>query len=125
MQTRGVRAATELRGLWLNPGPVSTSIKPLLLHMLERTHPDPVLREAVLEELQRRAKFKDVILRALGLQERSVDREGDCPLWIVAVEGELQHPWQEAILTYGGDCPIGIVVNTYDHGKNTPVHEGV
>ena len=51
MPTRGVRTATELRGLWLNPGPVSTSIKPLLLHMLERTHPDPVLREAVLEEL--------------------------------------------------------------------------
>lgn len=76
MQTRGVRAATELRGLWLHPGPVSTSIKPLLLRMLERTHPDPVLREAVLEELQRRTKFKDVVLRALGLQERSVDRGG-------------------------------------------------
>jgi len=59
MQTRGVRAATELRGLWLHPGPVSTSIKPLLLRMLERTHPDPVLREAVLEELQRRTKFKE------------------------------------------------------------------
>jgi hypothetical protein len=48
--------------------------------MLERTHPDPVLRAAVLEELQRRTKFKDVVLRALGLQERSVDREGDCPI---------------------------------------------
>jgi hypothetical protein len=77
MQTRGVRAATELRGLWLNPGSVSTSIKPLVLHMLERTHPDPVLREAVLEELQRRTKFKDVVLRALGLQERGVDRGGN------------------------------------------------
>src|SRR4029077_5682395 len=123
MQTRGVRAATELRGLWLNPGPVSTSIKPLLLHMLERTHPDPVLREAVLEELQRRAKFKDVVLRALGLQERSVDQEGDCPLWIVTLDKAMQHPWHEALLTPGGDCPIGFVVNTYDHGKIVLVHE--
>ena len=54
----------------------STSIKPLLLHMLERTHPDPVLREVVLEEWQCRTKCKDVVLRALGLQERSVDRGG-------------------------------------------------
>ena len=79
MQTRGLRAATALRGLWLNPGPVRTSIKLLLLHMLERTHSDPVLREAVLEELQRPTKFKDVVFRALGVQERSVDQEGDCP----------------------------------------------
>ena len=123
MQTRGLQAATEIGGLWLHPGPVSTSIKPLLLHMLERTHPDPVLREAVLEELQRRTKFKDVVLRALGLQERSVDREGDCPLWIVTLEKAMQHPWHEALLTSGGDCPIGFVVNTYDHGKIVLVHE--
>ena len=123
MQTRGLRAAAEIRGLWLNPGPVSTSMKPLLLHMLELTHPDQVLREAVLEELQRRTKFKDVILRALGLQERDVNREGDCPLWIVALEKELQHPWHEALLTPGGDCPIGFAVNTYDHGRIVLVHE--
>ena len=123
MQTRGLRAATALRGLWLNPGPVRTSIKPLLLHMLERTHPDPVLHEAVLEELQRRTKFKDVIFRALGVQERSVDQEGDCPLWIVTLDKAMQHPWHEALLTPGGDCPIGFVVNTYDHGKIVLVHE--
>src|SRR5262245_48507796 len=123
MQTRGLRAATEIRGLWLNPEPVRTSIKPLLLYMLERTHPDPVLREAVLEELQRRTKFKDVVLRALGVQERSVDQEGDCPLWIVTLDKARQHPWYEALLTPGGDCPIGFVVNTYDHGKIVLVHE--
>jgi len=91
--------------------------------MLECTHPDPVLREAVLEELQRRIKFKDVVLRALGLQERSVDREGACPLWIVKLDKAMQHPWQEALLTPGGDCPIGFVVNTYDHGRIVLVHE--
>ena len=90
--------------------------------MLERTHPDPVLREAVLEELQRRTKFKDVVLRALGLQERSVDQRGTAP-WIVTLEKAMQHPWHEALLTPGGDCPIGFVVNTYDHGKIVLVHE--
>ena len=88
MQTKGVRAAAALRGLRLNPGPVISSIEPLVLHMLELTHPDAVLREVVLEELQRRTKFKDVVLRALGLQERSVDRAGDCPLWIVMPDKE-------------------------------------
>jgi CRP-like cAMP-binding protein len=91
--------------------------------MLERTHPDAVLREAVLEELQRRSKLKDVVLRALGLRERSVDQEGECPLWIVSLDKERQHPWHEAMLTPGGDCPIGFVVNTYDHGWIVLVHE--
>jgi hypothetical protein len=77
----------------------------------------------VLEELQRRTKLKDVVLRALGLHERSVDREGECPLWVVSLEKSLQHPWHEALLTSGGDCPIGVVVNTYDHGKIVLVHE--
>ena len=123
MQTRGLQTAIELRGLWLHPEPVSTSVEPLLLRMLALTHRDQMLREAVLEELRRRTKFKDVVLRALGLQECSVDREGDCPLWIVSLEQALQHPWHEALLTSGGDCPIGVVVNTYDHGKIVLVHE--
>jgi hypothetical protein len=38
----------------------------LLLRMLALTHPDTILCQAVLEELQRRTKFKDVVLRALG-----------------------------------------------------------
>src|SRR5256885_13788961 len=123
MQTGVSRSATKIRGLWLNPGPISTSIKPLLLHMLERTHPDPVLREAVLEELQRRTKFKDVVLRALGLQERGLDQEGACPLRLVALEQGPRHPWYETLLTPGGDCPIGFMVNTYDCGKIVVVHE--
>ena len=123
MQTRSVRAPAGLRGLWLHPGPVTTPIEPLLLHMLELTHPDLVLRQAVLEELQRRTKFKDVILRALGLQEHSVDRGGPCPLWVVALAQDVQHPWQDVLLMPGGDCPIGFVVNTYDYGKIVLVHE--
>jgi hypothetical protein len=123
MQTRSLRAPAGIRGLWLNPGPVTASIEPLLLNMLELTHPDLLLRQAVLEELQRRTKFKDVIFRALGLQEHSVDREGDCPLWVVELTKDVQHPWHDAILMPGGDCPIGFVVQTYDYGKIVLVHE--
>ena len=123
MQTRGLRTPAVLRGLWLNPGPISTSVELLLLHMLALTHPDTVLCQAVLEELQRRTKFKEVVLRALGLQARGLDQEGACPLWLVALEQGTLHPWYEALLTPGGDCPIGFVVNTYDYGKVVLVHE--
>src|SRR5262245_48640400 len=123
MLTRGGRAPAVLTGLWLHPGPVTTPIESLLLRMLELTHPDPVLRQAVLEELQRRTKFKDVILRALGLQEHSIDQGGTCSLWIVVLVKHVQHPWQDALLMPGGDCPIGFVVNTYDYGKIVLVHE--
>lgn len=123
MQTRSAKASGVLRGLWVNPDPVSPSIEPLLLRMLALTHPDTTLRQAVLEELQRRSKFKDVVLRALGLQQCGLDQQGECPLWLVALEHGMQHPWHEALLTSGGDCPIGFVVNTYDHGKIVLVHE--
>ena len=123
MQTSGVSTPTVLRGLWLNPGPISTSIELLLSRMLALTHPDTVLRQAVLEELQRRSKLKDVALRALGLQERGLDEVGACPLRLVALEQGARHPWYEALLTPGGDCPIGVVVNTYDYGKIVLVHE--
>lgn len=123
MQTRGLGTPAGLRGLWLNPGPVSTSIELLLSHMLALTHPDTVLRQAVLEELQRRSKFKDVVLRVLGLQERGLDQQGACPLWLVGLAQGARHPWYEALLTPGGDCPIGFVVHTYDYGKIVLVHE--
>src|SRR5947209_4270908 len=123
MQTRDIRTSAGLRGLWLNPGPVSTSIDTVLSHMLALTHPDTILRQAVLEELQRRTKFKDVVLRALGLQERGLDQEGACPLRLVALEQGPRHPWYETLLTPGGDCPIDFMVNTYDCGKIVVVHE--
>jgi hypothetical protein len=106
MQTRGLRAAIELRGLWLNPGPVRTSIKPLLLHMLERTHPDPVLREAVLEELQRRTKFKDVIFRALG----------GCPR--ISVIGSLNPGWP-IDYTPGWGTALDITLSLQGHGGSS------
>src|SRR5688572_25434777 len=106
-------APAVIRGLWLAPRPVSSSIEPLLTQMLALTHRDTVLRHAVLEELNRPTKLKDVALRALGLKERSVDEKGDCPLRLVGLEQGARHPWYEALLTQGGDCPIGFVLNTY------------
>src|SRR5262249_28702152 len=123
MQTRAVGTPAVLRGVWLNPGPISSSIELLLSRMLALTHADTVLRQAALEELQRRTKLKDVVLRALGLQERGLDEAGACPLRLVALAQGARHPWYEDLLTSGGDCPIGFVVNTYDHGKVVLVHE--
>src|SRR5262249_3626452 len=42
---------------------------------------------------------------------------------LVALEQGAQHPWYEALLTPGGDCPIGFVVHTYDCGQVVFVHE--
>ncbi len=123
MQTRGAGRPAVLRGLWLHPGPISTPIELLLSRMLALTHPDIVLRQAVLEELRRRTKLKDVVLRALGLQERGLDEAGACPLRFVALAQGARHPWYEALLTPGGDCPIGFVVPTYDYGQVVFVHE--
>src|SRR5947209_18889929 len=100
MQTRDIRTSAGLRGLWLNPGPVSTSIDTVLSHMLALTHPDTILRQAVLEELQRRTKFKDVVIRALGLQERGLDQEGTCTLRFVVLEQGPQHPRHDTYVTH-------------------------
>lgn len=114
---------TALRGLWLTPGLVHTTVDSLVLQMLTSSHPDLTLRHAVLEELHRPTKFTDVILHALGLTLVGRDDVGTCPLWLVAPDNALAHPWSQALLTHGGDCPIGVVVNTYDHGKIALVHE--
>ncbi len=123
MQTKPRRATAVPHGVWLNPGPISGSIGPLVLDMLALTHPDVVLRQAVFEEMQRRTKYKDVILHALGLQQREVDAQGNCSVWIMTPDKGVQHPWQQALLLPGGDCPIGMVVNTYDYGKIVLMHE--
>ena len=58
---------TELMGIWLNPEQVDTSIEHLLLRMLEPTQPDLMLRQSILEELSRRVKRKEVVLKYLVL----------------------------------------------------------
>ena len=114
---------TALPGLWLHPEPVHTPVEPLLLQMLALTHSDPALRQDVLEELHRPTKFKDVVLRILGLREYGRDEASTCPLWLVTPEPLLSHPWPQVLLTHGVACPIGFMVNTYDHGKIALVHD--
>ncbi|MGE3536931.1 MAG: cyclic nucleotide-binding domain-containing protein [Candidatus Tectimicrobiota bacterium] len=112
-----------LAGLWLHPEPVHAPIEPLFLEMLVSTHPDPALRHAVVEELQRPSKLKDVVLRALSLVECCRDESSTCPLWLVTPEQALSHPWSQALLRHSQECPIGFVVHTYDHGTIALVHD--
>lgn len=123
MQTKQTREVASLRGVWLNPEAASPGMAPLLLEMLALTHPDTLLRHAVLEEMQRRSKYLEVIIHALGLQEHSIDHQGDSPLWIISTPQGPEHPWHRALLTPGGECPLGIVVQTYDHGKIVLMHD--
>ena len=76
------REATGLRGIWLTPGPVETTIESLLLPMLAPVQADMPLRHAVIEELHRRAKLTEVALRYLGLHEHGVDPQQPA-LWLV------------------------------------------
>lgn len=122
MKKTGARERITLRGIWLNPGEVTSSIEALLLRMLEPSQPDLHLRQAILEEFQREAKHRDVILRYLNLQERGLDKQFAPPLCLVVPHGTVD-PWRELLLVHGGDCPIGFVVNSYDHGQQVFVHE--
>ena len=51
-----------LTGIWLTAEPVRTPIDLLLLDMLAPNLPDPVLRQAEMEELGRGVKLADVSL---------------------------------------------------------------
>ena len=115
------RKQTILPGLWLSAERVEASIENLLFQMLEPTQPNSRLRQAVIEELHRRAKHKDVVLEYLDLEEVGTDQEGDIVLHIVAPRQE-QTPWEDALLFQRGACPIGFVFNSCDHGRVTVVH---
>jgi CRP-like cAMP-binding protein len=116
------RKPLVLTGIWLSPEGVEASIKPLLLQMLEPNQPHANLRQAVLEELTRQAKRKDVVLEYLGLHEVETDHEGEVVLYLVAPAQE-QTPWRDALLLRQSACPIGFVVNTWDYGRVAMVHE--
>jgi CRP-like cAMP-binding protein/L-ascorbate metabolism protein UlaG (beta-lactamase superfamily) len=88
--------------------------------MLAPVQADVPLRHAVIEELHRRVKLTEVVLRYLGLQEHGVDLQQPA-LWLVSPTREPD-VWREALLQQDSDCPIGFVINTRDHGKITLVH---
>ena len=111
-----------LTGIWLTGETVRPSIEPLLLDMLAPSLPDPVLRQAEMEELRRGVKLAEVSLEYLGLRTVGVDAEGDIPLRVVAPKSP-RDPWREALIVPGGDRPIGFLIDTADAGPLVFVHE--
>ncbi len=110
------RDHSVLTGIWLTHGPVESSIDTLLLQMLEPTLPHPTLRQALLDELNRKVKPKDIVLEYLGLREVGMDSGHDVVLYLAASD-QTKDPWQDALLRHQGDCPIGFVFNSLDHGR--------
>jgi CRP-like cAMP-binding protein/L-ascorbate metabolism protein UlaG (beta-lactamase superfamily) len=116
------RADRPVTALWLTAAGSRTPLEPILLEMLEPNHPNELLREATLEELHRPVKLLSVVLECLGMQPTGTDTKGDTPLHLVAPR--LEHdPWREALCYPGGDCPVGLIVNTCDQGWVPLVHE--
>src|SRR5713101_4328307 len=119
MTSSGTRPG--LRGIWLTSEPVRTAIEPLLRDMLAPNLPNPILREAEIEELGRGVKLAGVALEYLGLLTVGVDAEGEIPLRVVAPKPP-RDPWREALIVPGGDRPIALLINTADAGPLVLVH---
>ena len=111
-----------LRGIWLNPEQVATPIEHLLLQMMEPNQPNPALRQAVVEELNRKVKRKSVALQYLNLKEIAQDQGDITTLYVVSPQ-QAQNPWQEILLSPQNDCPIGFVLNSCDEGRIVLVHD--
>src|SRR5262245_7841069 len=112
-----------LNGVWLSAGATSAPIDSLVLRLVERTLPKVHLREAFLEELTRPVKRVEVVLEHLGLREVDDEPETSPPLVFVTAKSPEHDPWLETLLLPGGDCPIAILVSTWDRGPIAIVHE--
>lgn len=110
------------RGIWLTAGPVRTRIEALLLDLLDPLQFSPLLQDSMIEELGRPVKRTDAVLEYLGLRLLAVDAEGEIPLLVVG-PAAARDPWREALLVPGGDCPIGVMLNTWDRGRVAIIHE--
>jgi CRP-like cAMP-binding protein len=111
-----------LTGIWLTPEPAPLPIQSLLLEMLLPSLPNPILRDAELEELERGAKLSRVVLEYLGLRTIAVDEAGPTPLHVVRAK-LARDPWRDALVMPDGDRPIALLVNTADAGPLVLVHE--
>lgn len=111
-----------LSGIWLTLGSVQRPIENLLLELLERTQPNPILRQSILEELDHPVKLLQVALEYLGMRAVGEDAGGRLPLILVSPHTE-RDPWRDALLQPAGDCPVGILIHTRDRGRVALVHE--
>ena len=115
--------AEPLRAVWLTARASTPVIEPLVLSLAERTLPRATLRQSLAEELTRPVKRLDAVLESLGLREVGQDAEGDPPFVFVTARSHDHDPWRETLLLPGGDCPIAILVMTWDRGRIALVHE--
>jgi CRP-like cAMP-binding protein len=121
--TSSIEPASAVSAVWLTAGPVRESITELLLEMLAPNQPNPGLREALVEELGRPVKKLDVVLDYLGLHRARPGLEEAAASLVAVVPQEGPDPWREALVTPGGDCPLGLVLATSDRGRVVLVHE--
>jgi CRP-like cAMP-binding protein len=115
-------AAPAVGGVWLTAGRVHEPITELLLELLAPNQPNPGLREALVEELGRPVKKLGVVLDYLSLRPAGPSIEEASPLVLVAPKAGPD-PWREALVSPGGDCPLGLVLSTSDRGRVVLVHE--
>jgi CRP-like cAMP-binding protein len=113
---------SSVSGVWLTAGPVREPITELLLELLAPNQPNSGLREALVEELGRPVKKLDVVLDYLGLRLAGPGIAGAGPLLLVAPKPGPD-PWREALVTPGGDCPLGLVLATSDRGRVVLLHD--
>jgi CRP-like cAMP-binding protein len=111
----------SVSGVWLTAGPVREPIATLLLELLVPNQPNPGLREALVEELGRPVKKLAVALDYLGLRPAESGTD-ETTLRLVAPRPGPD-PWREALVSPGGDCPLGLVLATSDRGRVILVHE--
>ena len=110
-------------GVWLTAGPVREPITDLVLDLLAPNQPNPGLREALVEELGRPVKKLGVVLDYLGLHRAGQGFEEAAPPLVLVTPKPGPDPWREALVTPGGDCPLGLVLVTSDRGRVVLVHE--
>jgi CRP-like cAMP-binding protein/glyoxylase-like metal-dependent hydrolase (beta-lactamase superfamily II) len=116
--------ASTVKGVWLTASSVQEPIQRLLLDLLTPNQPNAGLREALVEELGRPVKKLAVALEYLGLREVRSTAEGPPAYHLVVPKpGPGPEPWQEALVTPGGDCPLGFVLSTSDRGRVVVLHE--
>jgi CRP-like cAMP-binding protein len=109
-------------GLWLTPGPLRGSIEPLLLDLLETSVPALELRRAIVEELGRPVKRLEVALEFLGVDPAGKATAETLPLQLVAPRPG-RDPWRDALTMAASDGPLGVLIDTADHGRVAVVHE--
>src|SRR5262249_20329493 len=63
------------------------------------------------------------VLEHLDLREVGQEAGSEPPFVLVAAKSPERDAWRDTLLLPGGDCPIAILINTWDRGPLALVHE--